>query len=99
MSVVVMLPTTDCDTTGADVALRIVGSREPPTNMVIQIAIDGSANVHIQGRIARNAPWHTLGAAHSTNALIHVKAVQFLRAVASEVGANTKVSVWADWAW
>jgi hypothetical protein len=67
--------------------------------MVIQIAIEGSASVEIQGRIARDAPWQSLGPAHNGCAILHVQPVQFLRAVASGVAADAKVSVWAVWAW
>jgi hypothetical protein len=87
------------DAEGPEVTLRVIGTREPPPSMVIQIAIKGSASVQIQGRIARDAPWQSLGPAHSGGALMHVKPVQFLRAVASSVAANTTVSVWAVWAW
>jgi hypothetical protein len=67
--------------------------------MVIQIAVTGAATVQIQGRIARDAPWQNIGPAHSAPALLHIDAVQFLRAVAVNVAAKTTVSVWADWAW
>ncbi|HEU4653649.1 MAG TPA: hypothetical protein VFS47_06660 [Steroidobacteraceae bacterium] len=99
MSVCVLMNSADKNTIGNDAALRIIGSREPPSNMVVQIAINGSAKVQIQGRIAKDAPWQDIGPQHGASALFHIKAVQFLRAVASEVGAATKVSVWADWAW
>ena len=84
---------------GPEVALRVVGNREPPASMVVQIAIEGSASVQIQGRVARDAPWQSLGPAYDKGALVHVNAVQFLRAVATGVAANTTVSVWAVWAW
>jgi hypothetical protein len=87
------------DAEGPEVALRVIGTREPPPSMVIQIAIDGSASVQIQGRIARDAPWQSLGPAHSVCALLHVQPVQFLRAVATGVTADSSVSVWAVWAW
>ena len=80
-------------------ALRVVGAREPPPRMVIQIAIDGSASVQIQGRISREAPWQSLGPAHRDCALVHVEPVQFLRAVTTGVAADSSVSVWAVWAW
>jgi hypothetical protein len=67
--------------------------------MVIQIAVTGTATVQIQGRIARDAPWQNLGSAYSASALFHVDAVQFLRAVTTDVAANSNVSVWAVWAW
>ena len=99
MSVCHLLNCITRDAEGPEVALRVVGTREPPPRMVIQIAIEGSANVQIQGRIARNAPWQSLGPAHKDCALLHLKPVQFLRAVASDVAADTTVSVWAVWAW
>lgn len=99
MSVSYLLKAVTANAEGPEVALRVVGSREPPARMVIQVAIVGSAEVQIQGRIARDAPWHGMGAPHSGSALFHVEAVQFLRAVATGVAANTTVSVWAVWAW
>jgi hypothetical protein len=87
------------DTEGPEVVLRVVGSREPPARMVIQIAVVGTATVQIQGRIARDAPWQNVGPAHCASALVHVDAIQFLRAVATSVAAKTSVSVWAAWAW
>jgi hypothetical protein len=99
MSVSYLLKAASADTEGAEVALRVVGTREPPSRMVIQIAITGSAAVQIQGRIARDAPWQSLGPIHRDGALFHVEPVQFLRAVASSVAAATSVSVWAVWAW
>jgi hypothetical protein len=79
--------------------LRVVGAREPPARMVVQIAVTGAALVQIQGRIDRDAPWQNIGSAQSASALMHVDAVQFLRAVATHVVADAKVSVWAVWAW
>lgn len=99
MSVSHLLKSVDRDTIGPEVTLRIIGAREPPANMVIQVAVAGAATVQIQGRIARDAPWQDLGAAHSASALFHIAAVQFLRAVASGVGASSGVSVWAVWGW
>jgi hypothetical protein len=99
MSVSYLLKSANRDTEGPEVTLRVVGTREPPARMVIQIGILGSATIQIQGRIARDAPWQNLGAAHCASALLHVDAVQFLRAVATSVAANTTASVWAVWAW
>lgn len=99
MSVATLLNEARRDTVGLEVVLRIIGSREAPADMVIQISIDGTAQVQIQGRITREAPWLNIGPTHSTSALVHVKAVQFLRALACEVQEGTKVSAWADWAW
>jgi hypothetical protein len=99
MAALALLTSVGRDATGAEVVLRIIGSREPPANMVVQIAITGAANVQIQGRITRDAPWQTIGPVHSASALVHLKAVQFLRALASDVQDGAKVSAWADWAW
>lgn len=99
VSVVHLLKSVTADAEGPEVALRVVGTREPPPRMVIQIAIVGSASVQIQGRISRDAPWQGLGPPHHACALLHVQPVQFLRAVTTEVGKETRVSVWAVWAW
>jgi hypothetical protein len=99
MSVSHLLKGATRDEEGAEVVLRVVGTREPPPRMVIQIAIVGSASVQIQGRIARDAPWQSLGPAHRDCALLHVEPVQFLRAVATGVAKGATVSVWAVWAW
>jgi hypothetical protein len=99
MTVSHLLKSVTRDAEGPEVALRVVGTREPPPRMVIQIAINGSASVQIQGRISRDAPWQSLGPAHRDCALVHVEPVQFLRAVTTGVAADSRVSVWAVWAW
>jgi len=99
MSASHLLKAVSKDTQGAEVALKVIGSREPPPRMVVQIAIVGTANVQIQGRIARDAPWQNLGPAHSACSLLHVEPVQFLRAVTTGVAAGATVNVWAVWAW
>lgn len=96
---VYLLKAVDRNAEGAETVLRVVGAREPPARMIVQIAVIGTAQVQIQGRIDREAPWQNLGPAQSASALLHVDAVQFLRAVASNVGKDAKVSVWAAWAW
>jgi hypothetical protein len=96
---VYLLKAVDRNSEGPETVLRVVGSREPPARMVVQIAVSGSALVQIQARIDREAPWQNVGSAQSASALIHVDAVQFLRATATNVGAGAKVSVWATWAW
>ena len=87
------------DTVGAEAALRMIGTREPPAKMIIQIAVAGTGQVQVQGRISRDAPWQDIGPAHSAGALMHIEAVQFLRAVASGMVAGATVSVWAAWGW
>jgi hypothetical protein len=99
MSVSQLLNAITRDGEGPEVALRVVGTREPPPRMVVQIAIAGSASVQIQGRISRDAPWQSLGPAYGDCALLHLEPVQFLRAVATGVAKETRVSVWAVWAW
>ena len=99
MSASHLLKSVTRDAEGPEVALRVIGAREPPPRMVIQIAIDGNASVQIQGRISRDAPWQSLGPAHRDCALVHVEPVQFLRAVTTGVAADSSVSVWAVWAW
>lgn len=99
MSVSHLLKGVTRDAEGPEVALRVVGAKEAPARMVIQIAIAGSASVQIQGRVSREAPWQGLGPVHRDSALMHVDPVQFLRAVTTGVAANTTVSVWAVWAW
>lgn len=99
MSASYLLKSAERDTEGPEVVLRVVGSREPPARMAIQISVAGTATIQIQGRIAREAPWQNVGAAHCVSALLHVEPIQFLRAVATSVAAGTSVSVWAAWAW
>ena len=99
MSVFVMLKGADRDTVGTETAMRVVGTREPPAKMVIQIAVTGSATVQLQGRIARDAPWQDLGAPHLASVVLHIEAIQFLRAVASNVQPKSSVSVWSVWGW
>jgi len=99
MSVSYLLKAVTRDTEGVELVLRVVGTREPPAQMVIQIAIVGGASVQIQGRIARDAPWHNLGTALVASSLFHIEAVQFLRAVATGVAADATVTAWAVWAW
>jgi hypothetical protein len=86
-------------TEGPEVVLRVIGTREPPPRMVIQISVLGAASVQIQGRIARDAPWQDVGPVHAKSTLFHIEAIQFLRAVASGVAQDATVSAWAVWAW
>ncbi len=99
MSVTLLLKSAAADSIGQETTLRVIGTREPPARMSIQIAVSGTANVQIQGRIARDAPWLNLGPSHSASAFLHIEPVQFLRAVAAQVGSGSSVSVWAVWAW
>jgi thiamine biosynthesis protein ThiC len=99
MSVCLLLKEVSGDTIGAETCIRVVGNREPPGRMSVQVAVKGTANVQIQGKIAREAPWLDLGPLHSDSALLYIEPVQFLRAVSSGMAAASSVSVWAVWAW
>jgi len=99
MSVCLLLKDVSGDTTGPETCIRVVGNREPPGRMSIQVAVNGTANVQIQGKIAREAPWLDLGPVYSASAMAYIEPVQFLRAVASGLASASSVSVWAVWAW
>jgi hypothetical protein len=96
---VYLLKSVDRNAEGLETVLRVVGNREPPARMIVQIHVAGAAQVQIQGRIDREAPWQNLMPPQSASAVLHIDAVQFLRAVATNVAENAKVSVWAVWAW
>ncbi|MGH8178183.1 MAG: hypothetical protein ACREV5_18155 [Steroidobacter sp.] len=99
MSVTVLLKAVAKDTTGVETSLRVIGSREPPGKMSIQVSVTGAASVRIQAKIAREAPWVDVGPAYSASALAYIEPVQFLRAVTSGMDASSVVTVWAVWAW
>ena len=94
-----MLKDVKADTTGVETALRVVGTRDPLPKMLIQIEVKGTANVQVQGRVARDAPWVNIGAGHTESALVHLDPVQFLRAVSSGMSGTSSVTVWAVWGW
>jgi len=85
------------DTIGEGVSLRIIGSQIPPAKMSIQIAITGTASVQIQGRIHRQAPWADIGDINIKSCLMYVDPIWSLRAISSNTGADSSVSVWAAW--
>jgi hypothetical protein len=99
MSVVALLKAVKADTEGPETSLRVVGTRETPARMSLQIQVTGAAKVQIQGRIARDAPWVNVGEPYSMSALAFIDPVQFLRAVSTGMIAGSSVSVWAVWAW
>jgi hypothetical protein len=99
MSVTLLLKAVNGDTVGPEIVLRVIGNREPPAKMVIQVEVKGVASVQVQGRIARDAPWQDMGPLHASSALMHIDAIQFLRAVASGFASGGSVSVWANWGW
>lgn len=85
------------DTVGAGSTLRVVGTQMPPTRMSLQIAISGKARVQIQGRLHKDAPWADIGESHDRSCLIYIDPIWSLRAVSSETGPDSSVSVWAAW--
>lgn len=85
------------DTIGPDVTIRMIGTQIPPAKMSIQIAITGTAKVEIQGRLHRSAPWAKIGSTHAESCLVYIEPIVSLRAMSSETGADSSVSVWAAW--
>lgn len=97
MAADVLLANAKTDTVGQDVNIRIVGTQVPPAKMSVQIAITGTAKVQIQGRLHRNAPWADIGDAYEKSCLIYIDPIGALRAVSTQTGADSSVSVWAAW--
>jgi hypothetical protein len=93
----VLLANATADTVGTEVSLRTVGTQIPPARMSIQIAITGKASVQIQGRLHRTAPWVDIGARHEHSCLLYIDPIWALRAVSSNTGPDSTVSVWAAW--
>jgi hypothetical protein len=85
------------DTVGPDVSLRIVGTQIPPAKMSVQVAITGKASVQIQGRLHREAPWADIGEGHVRSGLFYIDPIWSLRAVSTNTGPDSSVSVWAAW--
>jgi hypothetical protein len=85
------------DTVGTDISLRVVGTQIPPSKMSIQIAIKGTARVQIQGRLHRMAPWADIGEKREQSCLVYIDPIWSIRAVSSDTGPDSSVSVWAAW--
>ena len=98
MAAEVLLADAKTDTVGREVSIRVVGSQIPPAKMTLQIAITGTAKVQIQGRLHRKAPWADIGGKHEKSCLTYIEPISDLRAVSTETGADSSVSVWAAWA-
>src|SRR5690349_20428497 len=98
MAADVLLTNAKVDTTGPDISIRVIGSQTPPSKMTVQIAITGTAKVEIQGRLHKNAPWTTIGDPHLKSALFYIEPINSLRAVTTQTGPDSSVSVWAAWA-
>ncbi len=85
------------DTVGAGVSLRVIGTQIPPAKMSIQVAITGQAKVQIQGRMHKEAPWADIGGKRDQSCLIYIDPIWSVRAVSSDTGPDSSVSVWAAW--
>lgn len=97
MAADVLMSNAISDTVGAGASLRTVGTQIPPAKMAIQVAITGKAKVQIQGRLHKEAPWVDIGERREQSCLIHIDPIWSLRAVSSDTGPDSSVSVWAAW--
>lgn len=97
MAADVLLTNATADTVGREIMLRVIGSQIPPAKMSVQIAITGTAKVQIEGRLHKNAPWAKIGGEHTASCLLYIDPISALRAVSSETGKESSVSVWATW--
>jgi hypothetical protein len=97
MAADILLADAKTDTVGQDIYIRMIGTQFPPTKMSVQIAITGSAKVQIQGRLHKNAPWANIGGACDGSCLIYIEPISALRAVSTQTGPESSVSVWAAW--
>jgi hypothetical protein len=97
MAADVLLANAKTDTVGPDISIRMIGSQIPPVKMSVQIAITGKAKVQIQGRLHKNAPWARIGNEYAESCLIYIDPIGALRAVSTETGPDSSVSVWAAW--
>jgi len=93
----VLMLNASSDTVGTEMTLRVIGTQAPPAKMSIQVAISGSARVQIQGRLHKLAPWADIGEKRERSCLIYIEPIWSLRAVSSETGPDSSVSVWAAW--
>jgi hypothetical protein len=97
MAADVLMSNAVADTIGTGVSIRVIGTQIPPAKMSIQVAITGTAKVQIQGRVHKEAPWVDIGEKLDQSCLRYIDPIWSLRAVSSDTGANSSVSVWAAW--
>jgi hypothetical protein len=97
MAADVLMANVTSDTVGVGVSMRVVGTQIPPAKMSIQIAITGKSTVQIQGRLHKEAPWADIGERHQNSCLVYIDPIWSLRAVSSQTGPDSSVSVWAAW--
>jgi hypothetical protein len=97
MAADVLLSNATRDTVGQEVWLRVVGTQIPPAKMSVQISIQGSARVQMQGRLHKLAPWVDIGEPREKSCLMYIDPILSVRAVSSATGPDSSVSVWASW--
>jgi hypothetical protein len=97
MTAYTLLERVTADTTGRETQLRLSGTRDAPDEVTIQVAVEGTGSVQIQGRISKDAPWVDIGDRFVESAITCIRPIEFLRAVARGVGVGSMVSVWATW--
>jgi hypothetical protein len=97
MAADILMSNVSSDTVGTGVSLRVIGTQVPPVKMSIQVAITGKAKVQIQGRLHKEAPWADIGEKREQSCLIYIDPIWSLRAVSSDTGSGSSVSVWAAW--
>ena len=97
MAADVLLANATVNTIGTAFTIRIIGSQIPPVKMSVQIAIAGTATVEIQGRLHKSAPWTKIGSSYRESCLTYIDPISSLRAVSTETGPDSSVSVWAAW--
>jgi hypothetical protein len=97
MAADVLMSNVTSDTVGTGVSLRVIGTQIPPVSMSLQIAITGQVRVQIQGRLHKEAPWVDIGEKREQSCLIYISPIWSLRAVSSDMGPDSSVSVWAAW--
>ena len=97
MTAYTLLERVTADAIGRETQLRRIGTRDAPEEVTVQIAVEGTGSVQIQGRISKEAPWVDIGARHAESAITYVRPVEFLRAIVQDIGADSKISVWATW--
>jgi hypothetical protein len=97
MAADVLMSNANSDTVGTDISIRVVGTQIPPSRMSIQVAITGTAKVQIQGRLHKTAPWADIGERREQSCLIYIDPIWSLRAVSTDTGPDSSVSVWAAW--
>lgn len=97
MAADVLMSKAIADTVGVGVTMRVVGTQPPPAKMSVQVVITGRARVQIQGRLHKEAPWADIGGKHDQSCLLFIEPIWSLRAVSSDTGPDSSVSVWAAW--